>query len=104
MYKEGKVEFYIGKQLTQEEVKEGMFVAYVPGYGNPELGRVKSVRKDTAFVVYNCGGQWNRYEDYTGCSTRISNLYTVDIRCGIEGKKDVKEEKASNTTTDVEKS
>ena len=41
-----------------------------------ENGVIKKVRPDgdKAWVVYNCGGEWYSYQDYTGALTHYSNL------------------------------
>lgn len=41
-----------------------------------ENGIIKSIRNDLegAFVVYNCGGMWNDYENYTAASTSFRDL------------------------------
>lgn len=40
-----------------------------------EKGIVKSVSDDEhAFVVYNCGENWDDYENYTAARTKISDL------------------------------
>ena len=42
-----------------------------------ENGIVKSLNLDDpthVFVVYNCGGNWDNYENYTAESTHISCL------------------------------
>ncbi len=49
-------------------------VTYCPSYGAKEKGIVKEVRDNIAFVVYKCDGEWDRYEEYTGCATNISDL------------------------------
>jgi len=28
----------------------------------------------TVFVVYKCGGEWDRYNEFTGASTNIKDL------------------------------
>jgi len=49
-------------------------VCYNPDHCDPENGIVKEVRGDTIFVVYNCNGEWDRYQDFTGCATNIKDL------------------------------
>ena len=39
------------------------FVKYIPEY-----------LADTVFVVYNCAGEWDRYEQYTAASTNFRDL------------------------------
>ncbi len=61
------------EQVT--EIKPGDFVHYIPrGVGEMENGRVKSINGDTAFVVYKCNNEWDRYQEYTGAGTDISHL------------------------------
>ena len=50
-------------------------VTYNPGY-KKEHGVVKSVASDgNYFVVYNCGGEWEHYHDYTAAKTPADDLY-----------------------------
>ena len=49
-------------------------VTYCPSHGAKEKGIVKEVRDKIAFVVYHCDGEWDRYEEYTGSATNISDL------------------------------
>lgn len=49
-------------------------VTYHPTVGNPEKGIVKSVRGNAVFVVYNCAGEWDRYQDYTAANTPANQL------------------------------
>lgn len=58
---------------------KGQKVTYTPNHGDPsekEWGVVKSLSWDInyAHVVYNCGGDWDNYEDYSAESTDVSNL------------------------------
>jgi len=58
-------------------MKKGDKVRYYPHNGAmPEKGIIKSICDDPnyAFVVYNCGGEWSRYEDFTACRTSIHDL------------------------------
>jgi hypothetical protein len=55
-------------------VQVGDFVHYKPKVGVPENGRVKKVLPVDVFVVYKCGGEWNRYQDYTGQLTDADDL------------------------------
>lgn len=57
------------------ELHKGKKVHYDPEFGEPENGKVKSIQNEKyAFVVYNCAGNWDDYEDYTGARTRIADL------------------------------
>ena len=50
-------------------------VTYVSPSGRLEHGIVKSEAKDgSVFVVYNCGGEWDRYQDFTGQLTSTEDL------------------------------
>lgn len=43
-----------------------------------ENGIVKEVPEhslDSVRVVYNCGGDWNNYKDYTSALTNVRDLY-----------------------------
>ena len=54
--------------------KPGDHVTYVTPV-NTERGIVKSVPDDEhAFVVYNCAGEWDRYQEYTAARTRVDDL------------------------------
>ncbi len=65
--------------MTKETFAPGQRVHYIPFEGcDPEQyenGIVKSVSDENhVFVVYNCGGEWSRYQDYTAARTHISQL------------------------------
>lgn len=55
--------------------KIGDKVTYISKY-KKEQGIVKSISEldDFVFVVYNCGGDWDNYQNYTGASTSINDL------------------------------
>lgn len=43
-----------------------------------ENGIIKEIRSDNmeaVFVVYNCGGDWENYKNYTAALTKIEDLY-----------------------------
>ena len=54
-------------------MKPGDKVTYLP---NNEKGIVKSISRveGYVFVVYKCDENWKNYYNYTGASTRISDL------------------------------
>lgn len=60
-------------------LKEGDHVTYWPAYKiKGEIGIVKRVREDNdqyVFVVYNCAGNWEHYQDYTAASSPIKDLF-----------------------------
>lgn len=47
-------------------------------FPNGEPGIIKSVQStpsgDWLYVVYNCGGDWDNYQNYTGARTHHSQL------------------------------
>ena len=55
--------------------KSGDKVTYVTPY-KQEHGIIKGNCNDAnfVFVVYNCGGEWDNYMNYTGASTRRKDL------------------------------
>lgn len=63
-------------------MKIGDKVHYVPShadekvdFGEMENGIIKSFAPSgNPFVVYNCGGEWNRIEDYTAANTPYDTL------------------------------
>ena len=61
-------------------MKKGDKVHYIPFEGCDETqmenGIVKRETPDKtgAFVVYNCGGDWDNYENYTAASTNFRDL------------------------------
>lgn len=54
----------------------GYRVAYENGTKTPEPGIIKSVNSstNTAHVVYNCGGDWEKFDNYTGVQTPLNKL------------------------------
>ena len=61
-------------------LKIGDRVRYQPphyGLNEWENGIVKEVREnmpDYAWVVYNCNGEWSRYQEYTSAKTHLDDL------------------------------
>ena len=54
--------------------KFGDEVTYT-SHNKKEYGKVKSISDDAhVFVVYNCGGEWDHFEDYTAARTEIKDL------------------------------
>jgi hypothetical protein len=66
--------------LKQEELKEGDNVCYQPAHYDKdtwENGVVKEIpthTEDSVRVVYNCGGEWHKYKDYTSAMTSLRDL------------------------------
>lgn len=59
-------------------IKIGDKVHYKPPYGRVENGIVKRVPEGqvgNVFVVYNCAGEWDNYQDYTAALTHVKDLY-----------------------------
>ena len=55
-------------KLRKEDI--GKWVLYVPShYGGTEKGRLKSWNEKWIFVVYQCDGEWDDFENYTGAAT-----------------------------------
>ena len=54
----------------------GMWVLYEP---KGEIGRVKSTNEKWVFVVYNCDGQWDDYNNYTAAATKPDDLRVLNI-------------------------
>lgn len=68
--------------INLAETKIGDKVYYQPDHYKEEdkyeNGIVKSIPEyttDSAFVVYNCGGDWKNYKDYTAANTNVRDLY-----------------------------
>lgn len=60
------------------KIKVGDKVSYHPKHyseNHYEIGIVKEIVDNTSIrVVYNCGGDWENYMNYTGCLTNIRDL------------------------------
>ena len=55
-------------------MEAGQKVTYV-SHGKTEHGIVKGVSgAEHMFVVYHCGGNWEKYVDYTAARTRTADL------------------------------
>jgi len=59
-----------------DKKKVGAKVHYTSPHGKIENGIVKSLSEDesAAFVVYNCGGDWDNYKNYTAAHTDMKRL------------------------------
>jgi len=60
-----------------EYIRAGMKVTYTDPRGYVEHGIVKRVDGTVAYVVYQCGGDWDRYAIYHALPTK-----TEDLRIG----------------------
>lgn len=79
MYEEGEERYYeaLKKWNKSKAMTKGTFVNYVDSFTKEkELGRV--LRADdgsgTVGVVFNCGGNWDDYENYTAQRVKIEDL------------------------------
>ena len=70
------------KSLTQADFRVGMQVTYrashLPLCAPGEKGIVKEIPEhttDAVRVVYHCGGEWDRYQDFTSALTNIEDLW-----------------------------
>lgn len=73
--------------MEKENITVGLAVHYAPENRQKENGIVKSVTDHGVFVVYNCGGDWQNYEDYTGANTNPRDLvrgWTDDARNAVK--------------------
>lgn len=59
-------------QLRKEDI--GKWVLYTAHHGETEKGRLKSWNDQFIFVVYKCGGEWHRFQDFTGAATKPEDL------------------------------
>ena len=61
--------------MEKNKYRTGDKVTYVANHGTLENGIVKIVRdEEHAWVVYNCGGDWENYWNYTGALTDYRDL------------------------------
>lgn len=67
--------------IDYKNIKKGDKVYYQPKhykhdeYENGIVKEVTTHRDDAVRVVYNCNGEWYRYEDYTSALTHVSDLF-----------------------------
>lgn len=52
----------------------GRWVEYRGTGGEIERGKLKSWNDEYIFVVYKCGGEWDRFKDFTGVATSPKEL------------------------------
>lgn len=65
--------------IEMKDIKVGDKVHYRPYYSPKdkwEKGIVKAIgrSKDSVFVVYHCGEDWDNYQDYTAALTNLNDL------------------------------
>lgn len=65
------------KDLKDSDI--GRVVNYKPNLEN-EFGKIKKFdnEKQTAWVVYKCGEDWDNFLNYTAAATSYSDLYFTD--------------------------
>ena len=68
-------------KINIADLKIGQKVHYQPDHyieeDKWENGVVKSIPEwttDSAFVVYNCAGEWDNFKNYTAANTNIRDL------------------------------
>jgi hypothetical protein len=67
------------KRLKPED--KGRWVSYRPdacGDELPEVGRIKSWNDRFIFVVFDCDGNWDRWEEYTAMAVYPEDLWWFD--------------------------
>ena len=66
--------------IDMAKLRVGHKVHYQPEHYSAsewENGIIKEIREnnlEAVFVVYNCAGNWDKYEDYTSALTNLSDL------------------------------
>lgn len=64
--------------LSKQELQNGDKVHYAPAHYKEEQfenGIVKSIAPNGGvFVVYNCGGEWDKFMNYTAANTSLTDL------------------------------
>jgi predicted hydrocarbon binding protein len=61
--------------ILDENIKVGSSVHYINN-GVIENGVIKEIVSPTQVrVVYNCGGEWGRYKEFTSALTDVSDLF-----------------------------
>ncbi len=65
------------EQLTEKDI--GTWVEFTDSV-KKERGKIKSwnLKAHAIYVVYKCGGEWERFQDFTGVMTKPSALKFID--------------------------
>lgn len=71
-------------KLTTNDI--GRWVEYTASHGAKERGRLKSWNNIFIFVVYKCGGEWKRFQDFTGQATKPEDLCFIEMGSKKEGR------------------
>ena len=61
-------------ETTMTIFQEGDQVTYQNGH-KFEKGIIKTIEEGRIFVVYNCGGEWENYRNYTAALTPVKFLF-----------------------------
>ena len=69
------------KDLKEDDI--GKWVEYSSYEKHLEIGRIKSWNDKWVFVVYNCAGNWFKFQEYTAAATdpvdlKFANDYVLD--------------------------
>lgn len=67
-------------ELTQADI--GRWVEYRSSHGSTERGKLKGWSPRFIFVVYKCGGEWNKFQNYTGAATNPRDLKFIEMKGG----------------------
>lgn len=72
------------KKRKPIDLKKGDWIVYSTIRGESALGRFKSESNgrsddDYCFVVFNCGGDWSNFTNYTGVYCNKGNLRTATL-------------------------
>ena len=62
-------DLYIGKKVHYQPEHYGK-----DKWENGIVKELRAVAPDSAWVVYNCAGEWERYEEYTSAKTNLRDL------------------------------
>lgn len=60
--------------MNKEDLSIGQKVHYTTNPAGMENGIVKEITDHAVFVVYNCAGNWDQYQNYTGANTNPRDL------------------------------
>lgn len=74
--------------IDLSKAKPGQKVHYQPKHYGPDEWENGIIKEVPAFancvrVVYHCGGNWEKYQDYTSALTNVS-----DLKPGWRGRED----------------
>jgi len=66
------------EELADDDVGRYVLYATDDPHRTTEKGRIKSWNDKYVFVVYSCGGEWERFQDFTAEATRPEDLIFLD--------------------------